>query len=213
MSVSGEGRNHEYIKRLKANNIPLVFFDRVYDDIDVPKITTDDYSSSFKATEYLLKHGCKKPAFLVIDKNISIGNTRMNGFIDAHKKCKIPVDKCLIIDCSNDLDESYRIIEKILLHEKPDALLASVERLAIAAYRVCMNEKIPIPQQVKVISYSNLFVTDMLNPSLSTIEQPAESLGAKAAEILFDTLNHKSLSQKNFVLTSKIIHRKSTEFL
>ena len=212
MSVSGEGKNHGYIKRLQTSNIPLVFFDRVYDDIDLPKITTDDYFSSFKATEYLLKHGCKKAAFLVIDKNVSIGNARMNGFIDAHKKLKISADNYLIVDCSNDLDESYRIIKDALLKRKPDALLASVERLAIAAYRVCMDEKIAIPQQIKIISYSNLFVTDMLNPALSTIEQPAEALGTKAAEILFGILQHQPLAQKDFVLASKIIHRKSTEF-
>ncbi|HEY0299359.1 MAG TPA: LacI family DNA-binding transcriptional regulator, partial [Arachidicoccus sp.] len=45
MSASGEGNNHQYIKKLKTNDIPLVFFDRVYDDIDLPKVTTDDYNS------------------------------------------------------------------------------------------------------------------------------------------------------------------------
>ncbi|ANI89824.1 LacI family transcriptional regulator [Arachidicoccus ginsenosidimutans] len=212
MSVSGEGNDHRYIKQLKTNNIPLVFFDRVYDDIDLPKITTDDYNSCFNATEYLIENGCKKIAFLVIDKNVSIGNARMNGFIDAHKKHNISPDDYLIVDCKNDLDESYRIIKEVLRSQKPDALVSSVERLAITSYRVCADEKISIPGEVKIIGYSNLSIADILNPSFSTITQPAEAQGTKAAEILFDILKHKPLAQKDFVLVSHIIHRKSTEF-
>ena len=52
--------------------MPLVFFDRVYEDIETAKITTNDYESSFDATEHLILAGCKKIVYLVINKNLSI---------------------------------------------------------------------------------------------------------------------------------------------
>jgi len=213
MSVSGEGTDHHYINKLKDSKIPLVFFDRIYDDIDVPKVVTDDYESSFKATEYFLKKGLEKVAFLVIDKSVSIGNARLQGYLEAHKKCKKPVDKNLIVDCSNDFDESYDAIKKAIAMYQPEALFASVERLATAAYRVCNDLKINIPKDIKIISFSNLSIADLLQPSLSTITQPAEALGREAAKLIFGVLNGLQLPDKEQILRSEIIHRSSSKFL
>jgi len=212
MSVSGEGADHHYIKKLKDSKIPLVFFDRVYDDIDVPKVITDDFDSSFKATEYFLRKGLEKVAFLVIDKSVSIGNARLQGYLEAHKKCGKQVDKNLIVDCSNDFDESYDSIKLAISLHRPEALFASVERLATAAYRVCKDLNVKIPDEVKVISYSNLNIADLLNPSLSTITQPAEALGKEAAKLIFGMLNGLAPSKKEQILRSELIHRSSTKF-
>ena len=78
MSVSGEAaKEHSYLHKLKTKHIPLVFFDRLYEDIEAASVTTNDYESSFAATEHLILAGCKKIAFLVINKNLSIGKTRL----------------------------------------------------------------------------------------------------------------------------------------
>lgn len=212
MSVAGEGTDHQYIKKLKDSQIPLVFFDRVYDDIDVPKVVTDDFDSSFRATEYFLNKGLDRVAFLVIDKSVSIGNARLQGYLEAHKKYNKKVDKKLIVDCSNDFDESYDAIQQAILHHRPQALFASVERLATAAYRVCNDQKLKIPADLKVISYSNLNIADLLNPSLSTITQPAEALGMEAAKLIFGVLNGLQLPVTEQILRSEIIHRASSKF-
>jgi LacI family transcriptional regulator len=212
MSVSGEGTDHKYINKLKDSKIPLVFFDRIYDDIDVPKVVTDDYESSFNATAYFLNKGLEKVAFLVIDKSVSIGNSRLQGYLEAHKKCKKTVDKNLIVDCTNDFEESYDAIKRAIAIHRPQALFASVERLAMAAYRVCNDLKISIPNDIKIISYSNLSIADLLHPSLSTITQPAEALGREAAKLIFGVLNGRPQSNKEQILRSEIIHRCSSMF-
>lgn len=212
MSVSGEGTDHQYIKKLKDSRIPLVFFDRVYDDIDVPKVVTDDFDSSFKATSYFLQKGLDRVAFLVIDKGVSIGNARLQGYLEAHKKCNKPVDKHLIVDCTNDFDQSYNAIQRAIAHHKPQALFASVERLATAAYRVCNDLQLKIPTDINVISFSNLKIADLLQPSLSTITQPAEALGREAAKLIFEVLKGNQVSEKELILRSDIIHRASTGF-
>ena len=212
MSVSGEGIDHQYIRKLKDSRIPLVFFDRVYDDIDVPKVVTDDFDSSFKATEYFLEKGLERVAFLVIDKGVSIGNARLQGYLEAHRKCNRQVDRHLIVDCTNDFDQSYRVIQQAIKLHKPQALFASVERLATAAYRVCNDLNLCIPDDIKVISYSNLTIADLLAPSLSTITQPAEDLGREAARLIFGILNGTPLPDKEQVLQADIIHRASSRF-
>ena len=60
MSVSGEANDHNYLRKLEQKNIPVVFFDRVYEDIEAAKVITNDYESSFDATEHLIETGCKR---------------------------------------------------------------------------------------------------------------------------------------------------------
>ncbi len=210
MSATGEGKNPNHIKRLQKI-LPVVFFDRVYDEIEAPKVITDDYHSSFKATELLIKNRCKKIAFLVINKNISIGNERMNGYVEALKRHKIKVDEALILNCSNDFDENYQLIKDFIHKQKPDGILASVERLAISTYIVCNDLKVSIPNDIKLICYSSLTIASLLQPSLSTITQPSYEMGAKAAELLFEKLKNNNSLSEIITLNSEIIERNSSK--
>jgi LacI family transcriptional regulator len=212
MSVSGEANDHNYLRKLEQKNVPVVFFDRVYEDIDVSKVTTNDYDSSFAATEHLIETGCKRIAYLVINKSISIGKVRMQGYIDALQKHNIPYNDELIVDCSQDEKVNYGIIKNVLEEIKPDGIFSSVERLAFATYYVCNDLNISIPNDLKVISFSSLGIAPLLCPPLSTITQPAYEMGIKAATLLFDELESKNavLPKKQHVLKSKLFIRKSS---
>jgi LacI family transcriptional regulator len=212
MSASGEAKDHNYLRALGKKNVPLVFFDRVYEDIEAAKVTTNDYDSSFAATEHLIRAGCHSVAYLVVNKSISIGKTRMQGYIDALEKYDIPFRDELIIDCSNDEKVNYNILSKALKEIKPDGVFSSVERLAFATYYVCNDLNIRIPEDLKVISFSSLQLAPLLSPPLSTITQPAFELGFKAATLFFEALENKdtSITKKHHVLKSKLFIRRSS---
>lgn len=212
MSVSGEANDHNYLNNLGANRLPLVFFDRVYEDIETARVLSDDYESSFLATEHLIEQGCEKIAYLVVNKNLSIGKTRMQGYKDALEKHKLNFNEEFIIDCSNDYDENRLILIDVLTRLKPEGIFASVERLAFATYYACYELDIKIPDQLKVISFSSLEIAPLLNPSLTTITQPAVEIGETAANLLFEMLSDtaQNIKPKQVVLKSKIVLRKST---
>jgi LacI family transcriptional regulator len=212
MSVSGEANDHNYLSLLKRRNIPLVFFDRIYEDIEAPKVTTNDYDSSFAATEHLIKAGCSRISYLVVNKSHSIGKMRMQGYIDALTKHKIPYLEELVVDCSNDHHENYKTISDTITSLKPDGIFASVERLAISTYYVCHDLQVSIPEQIKVISFSSLEIAPLLNPSLSTVTQPAFEMGFKAASLLFNALQKDPAEEKeeHIVLQAEVIQRRST---
>ncbi len=212
MSASGEANNHSYLNKLGGKRLPLVFFDRVYEDIDVPRVVTNDYDSSFKATEHLILQGCEKIAYLVVNKSLSIGKTRMQGYIDALEKYRIKFDDRYIVDCSNSYEENDVIVKEVLKDLKPDGIFASVERLAFATYYACYDLKLEIPKDLKVISFSSLEIAPLLNPSLTTITQPATEIGGQAAQLLFNILEGEEVVNtiQEVVLKSKLFIRKST---
>jgi LacI family transcriptional regulator len=212
MSVSGEANDHNYIGKLAQKNVPVVFFDRVYEDIEASKVTTNDYESSFDATEHLIATGCRKIAYLVINKSISIGKVRMQGYVDALAKHHIPLNDKLIIDCVNDEQINYDILKTLAEEIKPDGIFSSVERLAFAFYHVCNDLHINIPDTIKIVSFSSLGIAPLLCPALSTITQPAFELGVNAAELLFEEMENKDVKppKKEVVLKSNLFIRKSS---
>ncbi|HET9279165.1 MAG TPA: substrate-binding domain-containing protein, partial [Flavitalea sp.] len=103
-------------------------------------------------------------------------------------------------------------IKNLLREKKPDGIFAAVERYAIIAYQLCKELDILIPKDVKIISFSNLQTASLLNPSLTTITQPAFEIGKQAATILFRALEEKryQLKKEQIVFKSQLIQRDST---
>ena len=213
VSLCSETSDIQHLISLKETGIPIVFFDRIAELSDCPTVTTDDYESGYKATEHLIQKGCKTIAFLSLSQHTSINHKRQQGYIDALTKNKIKISNSLIIQFGKVNDNL--IIKKLLSRKKkPDGIFASVEKLAIATYYVCNEMKIKIPHDLKIVSFSNLRTASLLNPSLSTVTQPAFEIGKEACELLFRKIEKKSsrYMSEHLVLKSSLIARGSTNY-
>jgi LacI family transcriptional regulator len=213
MSASGEGTDHSHLQSLFDNNIPLVFFDRTYDDVNASYVTGNDYEASFNATEHLINAGCERIAYLVINQKVSIGKIRLAGYKAALEKHGIRIDDRLILDTDNEADVNMPEIKKLIQTRTPDGILASVERLAISTLRVAKAEKIGIPDQLKLICFSCLDIADMLDPSLSVVKQPAYEMGRLASQFLFEQIEKPIKLEKQEVtyLNSTLIFQDSSK--
>jgi LacI family transcriptional regulator len=214
MSLSEQTSDTTHLEALKEKGIPLVFFDRTVDQPDAPKVTTDDYNCGIKATEHLIENGCKQIAFLSISQHLSISNKRMNGYLEALKKNHIKPDSALIVSCdSDDAKNNERIKELLKREDRPDGIFASVEKLAISTYKICEELRLNIPNDVKIVTFSNSYTAAFLNPSLTTVTQPAYEMGREAAAVLFKLIEKKKPVSpiENIVLNSVLIVRNSTK--
>lgn len=212
ISVSGTANDFSHFRELQAKGLPIVFFDRVVEDFDTIKVTTDDFESAYLATKHLIERGCKRIAHLGISKNLSIGKKRLNGYVKALADHNMAADDTLIAACTNDNTKDFEIISNLFTEHNADGIFASVERYAILTYEVCRSLKLNIPDDVKVISFSNLQTASLLNPSLSTITQPAFDMGKEAVTMLLKALEKKNfqLKDENIVIKSSLTEREST---
>lgn len=212
MSISSETSSNTHIQELYDKKIPLVLFDRTADEITTTKITTDDFESSFKATQHLIKRGCKKIAYLSISKHLSINNKRIQGYLKALADAKMD-EVQNVLQCSNSTKENNLLLQKLFQSKaRPDGILASVEKLTTPVYLTCKELKINIPKELKIISFSNSEAAPILNPSLTTVTQPAFEMGKRAAVVLFKAIEKKNsrLANENIVIESSLIVREST---
>jgi len=212
MSASGEGQDHSHVDLLRENGIPLVFFDRYYEDVPTISVTGNDYESAYKATRHLLENGCQKVAYFVINKDISIGKVRMQGYLDALRDLQMPFNPDLVLDTFNEHELSFNDIEEFMLRVQPDGIFAAVERLAMNVLRVAKKHHIDIPKQVKLICFSCLDIADLLAPALSVVKQPAYEMGQVAAQELFTLIKNPKLtgSKKLVILDSALNYQASS---
>jgi LacI family transcriptional regulator len=213
MSVSGETSQSDHINDLISNGVPLIFFDRICEDVETAKITTDDFESGYKAAEHLIQQGCEKIAFLSISNSLSISNKRLEGYLQAHTNYNLEAGKDQIVLCTNDAKQNYIILKELLQQKnRPDGIVASVEKLTTPVYKVCLDFKLNIPNDVKVVCFSNLETASILNPSLTTITQPAFEIGKVAASLLFNSLEKTNfdLTNESLVIPSDLNIRSST---
>jgi len=211
-SVSSSEYNCEYYEKL-VKKIPLVFFDRVYQDLDAFQVTTDDYEISFEATEHLISCGCKQIAYLYGLENIPAGKMRFAGYRDAMEQNGLQINKEMILNYSADEDTNYQNIRNLLQLHQPHALFSSIEEFIIPAYSAANDLNVKIPADLKMLSFSNLSSAKLLNPSLTTVTQPAFEIGMEAAKCLFKVLKKRGIDdEQRIVLQSTLIKRASTGF-
>lgn len=212
ISISSSSSDYRYFKEITVK-LPFVFFDRVFEDFNAVKITTNDYESARQATTHLIECGCKRIAYFKALNNLCTGKKRIDGYTDALTNHGIAFTDELVLTSYQDEDENYLQIKNLLAVQKPDGIIASIEELVSPTYYACKNLNLNIPDNVKIISFSNLKNAGLLNPSLTTITQPAFEMGKEAAGILFKILDKKQIEpDETLVLKSSLIKRGSTGF-
>jgi len=215
ISVSSETSDAAHIEKLKNENIPFVFFDREFENFAAPKVITNDYECGYAAAKLLLNKGCKHPVFLSTSKDLSICSKRSAGFTAALTEEGFLKNQYeFVIDCTGTHEQIFDQIQDLLKNNPQiDGIVASVERLAMQIYMVSVANNISIPKDLKVVAFSTLETAPILNPSLTTITQPAFEIGKTAAEVLFTMIEkkkHNITADTMMVLPSALIERNST---
>lgn len=213
MSVAHESRQFEHLQKLYASKPAIVFFDRVCETVLTANVTTNDYESGYLATQHLIEAGCRHIAHLMLPSNLSIGRMRIQGYQAALHAHALPYDEALVLSGDGNNEQNTELITQ-LLRARPevDGLFAAVEHLAISSYKACKNLGLTIPDDVKIIGFSNLEIAALLDPALTTITQPAYEMGKEAARILLCGIEQRKpiLPTQSVVIKSELFQRKST---
>lgn len=216
LSVAAQTPNFDHIKKLYERNMPIVSFDCVVDFDDIHKVTVDNTKGAFEGTEHLIKNGYKNIACVASAPSLYITKERVNGYLNALKKHKVPVKEANIQYIPHGgvvAEEIYKAMDKLMSQkEKPDAILACADRITTNVMRYCQQRQINIPNQLGLLGFSNLDLTDLLTPSLSVLRQPAYEMGRNAAELLIKMIESKRpiTHFETVVLSSSLINRDSS---
>ncbi|MBE0652939.1 MAG: LacI family DNA-binding transcriptional regulator [Bacteroidales bacterium] len=212
VSISKTSRKFAHFRELMDNDVPLVLFDRVCDDLETDKVIVDDFNGAFNAVEHLIKTGCRRIAHFSAPQHLLIGYQRQRGYITALEKNGIKVDDALIVKCDT-FEEALEITPKIMaLPDPPDAIFAVNDMTATGILRVLKKMNLRIPEDVSIAGFTDGLVSTVTDPPLTTVSQHGFELGKKAAEILLDRIR-SGVELKNpvtEVIPTELVVREST---
>lgn len=213
VSISRETDSSDHFQPLIEKGIPLVFFDRVLEDIEASQVCTDNYEIAMQATEHLILQGCKRIAFVAGPQHLLNSKHRLKGYLDALRKHDLPIKESYILHSHYRSDKVEEYTHYLInLPQPPDAVFAINDYAAIEMMHVMKKAGLRIPQDIAVIGFNNENMCRFVEPSLSSIDHPAHDMGVAAAEILINHIRHQELRPTKRLIKSKLVIRDSTSF-
>lgn len=212
-SFAKETQDFEHFVKVKEKGIPLVLFDRSNDELEVSHVVVDDFLGAFKATEHLIKQGCKRIAHFTNSRKLSIYNERLRGYKEALKAGGVKYDKSLVVESNLQLEDGRNSMLQLLkLKDLPDAVFSASALGIMGAMQVLKEKRIKIPDQIALVGFSNEAFMSFTSPTLTTVEQHSIRMGNAAAEIFLEEIaagNKKFIPQK-IVLKPELVVRESS---
>jgi len=207
ISVTEKTRDHKIFDTIKERGVPLVFFDRVVNDIGFSSVTCDDEQGSFDAVSHLVNSGYKKIAHLAGYEHTNIGRNRLNGFNKAVDEYNLEVPDKWIIEGGFDEAAGYKGFNKIMNSEqRPEVIFTVTYPVALGMILAAEDMGLSIPEDVEVISFGGSNYNHYIKPSLTFVEQPVEEISKRAFELLLEEVNNPDeRNQGDIVLPTKIV--------
>ncbi|MEN9684738.1 MAG: hypothetical protein RLZZ28_524 [Bacteroidota bacterium] len=217
VSVSSETQNLSHLKDLHDRGFPIVFFDRVANEMETHKVIVNNFQGAYDATSHLIKRGYKNIAALAGSEFLSITNERIAGYKQALADHQLPFNAELVKYCLHGgmlYDEVENALSELLKNkQRPDAIIAAADKLTTNCLRYLKLCKLKVPDDIALVGFSNLDLTDLLSPSLSVVRQPAFEIGELSTELLINQIESKRPIEafERKILPSQLIIRESTD--
>jgi LacI family transcriptional regulator len=217
MSISRDTTNFDHIESMITKGVPIVFFDRVYNTDQASKIIVDDFTGAKEATLHLIEQGCKRIAHLEGPPNLDISKQRLEGYKEALLQHNIPFIKELVVTCpSGTIEEGKEATERLLkLKQKPDGIFATNDPAAMGSMQAIKSHGLKIPDDVAIVGFSNWFFSSLMDPPLSSVDQPGFEMGQEAAKLLIRQIEKQDkddldIDPETKILKTRLIIRESS---
>lgn len=205
--------DYHHLIEVINQGMPLVLFDRIVEGIQCDKVIIDDVIGAKKAVRYLIAKKARKIGLISTVDYVSVGKLRTRGYLEVLKENNIEIDKNLILKIE-DMKNSEAEIRKFIMNNEVDALFAVNEHFAIHAIKAIQEKGLKVPDDVMVIGFTDGDLSKRFIPSLTTVSQHGERMGAEAARLLIEKLERKPEEEETYqtvIVETNLVERNSTK--
>ncbi|MCD6239800.1 MAG: LacI family DNA-binding transcriptional regulator [Thermotogae bacterium] len=183
--------------------------DRKVEGIPIPAVWVDNIGGMIQATEYLIKLGHKRIGFVAGPPDVFNAIQRLNGYKEVLKRYGIPYQEKLVFTGRFMIPDGYAAAEYFLsLKEKPTAIIASNDLMAIGILKYLKSNGFEIPKDISLVGFDDIEISEALYPALTTVAQPIYEIGKNAAKMMLDYIETGRLVP-NIVLHTHFVVRDS----
>ena len=181
---------------LEKNSIPTAMIGCELKNESMSSVIVDNEVGGHLALEHLYALGHRKIAFIRGPKGLTDSSPRWRGIRNFAKQFELELDARLVMDLPESRDplssfeSGHKLTEELIRQKRPfTALLAFDDMSAFGALRALNRAGIRVPEQCSVIGFDDVATSAIYTPSLTTVRQPMEAMGASAVGIVVDGIN------------------------
>jgi LacI family transcriptional regulator len=211
--LSQETTDKHVFTKVEKMKIPLVFFDRAFDNMKFSRVVFNDKIGAVNILNRIINEGYTKIAHFAGFSKTNIGKERHNGFLEALAKNKISINKDWIIEGGFELKDGYDSFKKLnSLGNLPEVVFAVNDRVALGAYKAAKEAGLNIPDDIGIFGYGFNEITDFFDPQLTVINQDPRKMGKEAIKLLIDEIeNNTKGGHRKIFIEEEFLWRKSVK--
>jgi len=212
VSLANDTIDTDHFKQFIKLNIPVVFVDRKLDGFNSGTVVVDYFTSSYLATSHLISQGCRRIAFI---GETFAGNTyaeKLRGYMESLRAHNIPIEENFILTQEIlSAKEGYAFGKQLLnLENPPDAIFSDNDIAAVGVIQYAIRKGLKIPQELAVMGFNDDPISQIIDPPLSTIANPAVEMGTVAAQLVLYQSKKSESNARTIILDPKLVARQSS---
>ncbi|MGF6822806.1 DNA-binding LacI/PurR family transcriptional regulator [Microbacterium sp. ZKA21] len=198
--------------QLHSRAIPFVVLDTQGNPpTDVPTVGSNNWNGGLVATQHLIGLGHRRIGVIMGPSDMLCSRARVDGFRSAHDEAGLPWDPSLVrwgeFAASSGYHQARELLER---PDRPTAIFAGSDYVALGIARAAREHGLRIPEDLSVVGYDNLPITQWLNPPLTTVNQPLREMGSLATQMLLTLAEGRTPSSTRVDLMTELVVREST---
>lgn len=212
--------SEKVVKAIEKLKIPFVRIDRAAENNTFDSIGLDNYKGAKLAVDHLIEVGCKKIAHISGPGSFPPSSERKRGYVETvtdramRNGIASPEDSVIVYEGDFTL-ESGKLLTQILMneHKDVDGIFLGNDLMAIGCLKALKLMGYQVPKEVAIIGFDGIKLTEMVEPEISTIEQPIYDIGVVSTNKLIRKIegleNDKSILDETS-LDIRLVTRQST---
>jgi len=189
---------------------PVVAVDHNAHSSTLPTVDSDNLNGAVSATEYLIRLGHRRIAFLAGRPDLESARLRERGYRQALSTAGIAVDESLIRVGGYEAGTATAPARELLeLDPRPTAVFAANDTTALETMAVARSLGLAIPEDVSVVGFDNVPESALGDPPLTTVEQPIQQMGIDAVRLLIELIENPLAPPSRVVLPTRLVVRQS----
>ena len=194
---------------LSLQDRPFVFVNRVFSNCLQNCVGPGDRFGAQLATQHLVDLGHRRIGYINGMEDWIEAQNRLSGYRDVLVKDSLPVDEALIRQGDWGVDSGYKATQELLsLEERPTAIFAANDIMALGAIYAIQEAGLKIPAEVAIVGYDDRDFASWIRPALTTIRMPSYEMGQAAARLLLKQFAGEELEDVTQI-PGKLIIRES----
>ncbi|NLK21964.1 MAG: substrate-binding domain-containing protein [Epulopiscium sp.] len=199
-----------YCEKIKSVNMPMIFLDFYDDSTDVDYVIMDNFYASYEITNYLMRCGHKKIAFV---GNVYATSSIQDRFLGYYKSLLENGSKLKEEYIINDRDEQGRLINLEIPKEFPTAFVCNCDQVAYNLIQALNEKGYNIPDDCSVVGFDNDIYAIISHPKLTTIQVDIENMARTVARLIVKKVKNPDRKYGRILVNGKIVHRDSVKVI